>query len=201
MKKIYFYDCGAWDGAETDIFVSICQKHNIPYKVFMFEPCPPLFKKLLSKYFTNDNIILFDCAISDIKENRKLFISFDTAHQGNSIFPDKNNVTECFYSVPCVPLSSFITEGVLNLVKFNIEGAEYLMMNDLIRTGKNVHVSYFFGSTPDMGKVESLKNKLDEYRDMLHRHEIKVHPFFYTDNETEMKKMVEDFEKKILSLV
>ena len=65
----------------------------------------------------------------------------------------------------------------INIVKINIEGAEWLFFNDLIDNNLNQHIDIYCGQGHDVEKVEELKDKVDEYYNLLEKNNIHLYRF------------------------
>jgi FkbM family methyltransferase len=185
MIKINYFDLGLHKNApEIDMFLDICHKNGFDYNIWGFEAHPEYCKKLQHKYSGNNKITIINKAISNNLNKIKLYISNENDGEGNSIFKTKNNVNENNYiEVDGIIFSEWLKENVPNLgscnniLRFNIEGAEWFLMNDLISNNLNTKFKIFLGSTPDILKIGELKNKINDYNDLLIKNNINIHRY------------------------
>lgn len=185
MIKINYFDLGLHkDAKEIDLFLSICEQHNFKYNIYGFEAHPEYCKILEIKYKDDKNIQIINKAISNKNGNEKLYLNTTFGGEGNSIFKTKNNVIkDKFIVVESILFSEWIEANIPNfknennILRFNIEGAEWYLMNDLNKNGMLKFFKIFLGSHLDMNKVSELKEKIKEYEDILNQNNIKVESF------------------------
>jgi len=201
--KINYFDIGLLDGKEigwmTDI---VFPELKTDYSVYGFEACRSSFEKVQQKFSTNPNVQIFNKAVSNKKEKKKLYYGIKS-HQGDSLFQSKFNVhNDLFETVDCIVFSDFLKtvkdfETSFNILRFNIEGAEWYLINDIIdnRLVKNFNV--FAGDEPgkDIQKVEELKKHYNEYRQLLKDNNIVIIPFAHY--ETQIENMCNIIKNKI----
>lgn len=185
MIHLNYFDLGPYKwGSEIDMFIDICENNNISYKIYAFEAHPEYSKLLSDKYENDNNVLILNKAISNKNGTVKLYISKSSGGEGNSIFSTKNNVDiNEYFTVDSILFSDWVTKNVPNykiennIVRFNIEGAEWYLMNDLDKSGMFPYFKIFLGSTPDIHKVGELKNKYVDYNYILDKHGVIVHRF------------------------
>lgn len=130
-KDSIVIDFGAHVGEVSDYFL----RKNC--KVFAYEPCLSSFKNL-KKLKKNKNFTCFNIGISNIKETKYLYNKFANRisflSQGSSIFKSKyknsQNFEKCNFDTLDNILKSF---DHINLIKIDIEGSEYLIIDDLLK--------------------------------------------------------------------
>lgn len=180
-----YFDLGLHkDAAEIDMFIKVCDENNIQYSVWGFEAHPNYCASLVEKYKNNKNVTIINKAIFDKNCILKLYLAPSNDGEGNSIFKTKNNVNvEKFIEVEGVLFSEWILNNVSNLetsnniLRYNIEGAEWYLMNDLKNKNLLKYFKIILGSTPDMIKISELKDFIPEYDKLLDMNDIKVHKF------------------------
>ena len=64
-----------------------------------------------------------------------------------------------------------------NILKINIEGAEYAFFKDIIENDLLVHFDVLCGTGHDIEKVPELSNKVQEYKRMLDESGVKIYRF------------------------
>lgn len=112
-------------------------------KVFAFEPNPALTYHLNKKYLNNENLTLFQKAIS-VKDENLVFSmpmnsSFIEQSQGGSFVFDLSNQAKFDYHVKAIDFCKFIDslleetqQEKVKLIKLDIEGAEFEVLNQII---------------------------------------------------------------------
>lgn len=204
MRKITYFDLGVWKGYEIDIFLDIARELNLDYKIIGLEADPVLFHDLFLKYRDNKNIIILNAAVSKEVRIEKVYQCPEEGI-GNSIFPTKNNVDPAkYHSVLGIKFSSLLNAenlGDINILRFNIEGAELYLMEDIINDHKENRIDIFCGSTPDIEKVESIRHMRGYYDYLLKSANIYVSEFYYTYKTASMQTMKENLKNKILCLI
>jgi len=184
-KDINYFDLGTYNGAEVKLFTDICNKLNITdYKIYCFEPNKKMYKYLKAN-FMDKRISILNKAITN--ENKAVKLYHDNKKgQGDSIFSTKSNVNINTYDeVDGILFSDWASKNVpnfknaFNIVRFNIEGAEWFLMRDVISSGLLKYINIFAGSPrgEDISKVSELKNKLSEYLKLLSDNNIVVRVF------------------------
>ncbi len=89
-KDLLFLDIGANQGAAIDVFL----KKNKNCKIYSFEPNPYVFKKVLSRFKSNDRVQLFKFGLGEKEGRFKLFVpiyrgyEFDGLGSLSSTFDD-----------------------------------------------------------------------------------------------------------------
>lgn len=64
-----------------------------------------------------------------------------------------------------------------NILKINIEGAEYVFFKDIIENNLLEHFDVLCGTGHDIEKVPELSNKVEEYKRMLDENGVKIYRF------------------------
>ncbi len=182
--KINYFDLGLHKEAEEiDMFLEICKKNNYDYCVYGFEAHPDYCKNLVKKYKNDNNIQIINAAIYNKNTKTKLYISETSDGAGNSLFKSKNNINiDNYVLVNAILFSDWIKNNVknykkfLNILRFNIEGSEWYLINDLDKTNTLKYFKIILG-TNDMSKVSTLHNKINKYNETLKRNNINTYRF------------------------
>lgn len=200
MIKLNYFDLGLHkDAAEVDMFINICKKNGFKYNVYGFEAHPKYCVELSKKYVDDENVKIINKAISNTNGKIKLYIAEGNDGEGNSIFKTKNNVNaDNFVEVDAIKFSDWIKENIEdfehsnNILRFNIEGAEWHLINDLNNVNMLKYFKVVLGSKPDMIKVKELAGNINEYESILRKNNVTVKRF---------KKVNSQYNCDLLSLI
>ncbi len=127
----HIIDCGSNIGISVMFF-----KHLYPNStIIAFEPAPDSFAALERNIKDNHltNITTHQSAVFDSTGIRK--ISRNQVHDGNTELSLLQEATGETIDLPCVKLSDYIVRDV-DLLKMDIEGSEFAVMDDLMATKK-----------------------------------------------------------------
>ena len=139
MRKI-FLDCGAHDGCSVEMFVKNNSDYN-EYEIFSFE-CNQNRFELLKQRQSEFDLLNFHPSKKAvwINDGKKIFDGWGFTDTKNS------HDTE---GVECIDLSTFILENFDEtdhiVLKLDIEGAEYQVVDKMHRDGSLKYVSEFYG--------------------------------------------------------
>lgn len=138
-------DCGASDGAAINDLVAIYGDFDIVYAI---EPNPDSLRLLQEKNFKFSIVCLQNlvCTHSGIK---KLFLGSDPTE--SSVFLKKTTgslTPDNYIAVECLDFSKWLQEtftGVEELIvlKMDIEGAEFDVLEEIIRMGQHKKISEY----------------------------------------------------------
>jgi|AntRauTorckE6833_2_1112554.scaffolds.fasta_scaffold01570_2 FkbM family methyltransferase len=181
--RVNFFDLGMFDGAESLMFLEDIKGLNVDPYIYGFEAYQPFYENICELFSDNDNnnVNINNLAISNSDSYVKLFL--EKSGQGNSIYESKNNVdTKNFIKVKSVSFADWVIENVpnykdhFNILRFNIEGAELPLMEDII--DKKIHKNFkiFLGSHVgvDIKKVGEIKDKFNYYVNLLKSNNINI---------------------------
>jgi FkbM family methyltransferase len=123
-----FIDGGMNEGKVTDICV------KVGAKVYGFEPNPLAHKFLKNKYRNNKNVIVENKAIAD-KNDIMEFCFNSIFDQGGSIIWGKGKINN--YKVDTIDFSEYLKkiESDIYMIKLDIEGAEFDVIENMIKSG------------------------------------------------------------------
>ena len=123
-------DLGGFEGNwASDIFAKFC------CKIFVFEAVPQYASNIKKRFSNNKNIRVFEYGLSDKNSSEKMMIS----DEGSSVFKSYNigsNAEEV--DVKFVDVVDFFNNEkleMIDLIKINIEGAEYDLLDSMIANG------------------------------------------------------------------
>lgn len=174
--NINYIDCGLYRGTELGWFLDMGFEANC----YGFEANPKDAEYCKDKFKYYKNVDIFNIAITDETKKVNLYLADGN---GSSIFKSKNNVSDEFITVAGIKLSDFLIATVkpndINILRFNIEGAEWLLINDLVQSGVYTWIDLYLGAgvADDIRKVDELKDKEEEYIKLLNDHDIQILPW------------------------
>ena len=132
----YFIDCGAHCG---ESILRAKQIFGADTTVISFEPIP-YFANELKKLYENDSTVMIENAAVWIDNDIKKFHIHKEITDGSSLFTLYGGVDDAYYiDIPSFDLSSWIkdtfTQDDYLILKLDIEGAEYEVLNKMIEDG------------------------------------------------------------------
>lgn len=127
------FDLGGYKGQWTsDISSKFC------CKVFVFEPVAEFANKIRKRFILNKNIYVFDFGLSDKNKNENISLNNDRS----SIYKAGKD----YQTIKLVDINEFMKSNSIekiDLMKINIEGGEYDLLDKMIETGLTQKVRYF----------------------------------------------------------
>ena len=167
MNK-YFIDCGAHCG---ESIIEAKKRFGIDINTISFEPVPGLVKQLQEIHKDNPTVQIQNSAVWINDEIKKFHLSEEYT-DGSSLLNSLNNLKDNHYlEIPCFDFSSWVSESFNKedylILKLDIEGAEYEVLNKMIEDGTIGLINEFWGEWHDM-KIEdehtqSLAKKVYKY--------------------------------------
>ena len=167
MNK-YFIDCGAHCG---ESILTAKQRFGRDINVISFEPIPGLVNQLQEIHKNNPTIQIQNSAVW-INDDIKKFHLSEEYTDGSSLLNNLNNLRDDHYiEVSCFDLSSWISETFNKedylILKLDIEGAEYEVLNKMIEEGTIKMINELWGEWHDM-KIDDnhthlLSKKIHKY--------------------------------------
>jgi FkbM family methyltransferase len=157
-EKSLVFDLGGYEGQwASDIF------GKYKCSVWIFEPSHLFHKRIVSRFSHNTSMTVFNFGLSNRDGELKLYESEDAS----SVVHDKA-LTNKFEVIQLRSADSFLQEKnirQIDLMKINIEGAEYDLLDHLIETGwisKVVNVQIQFHNFFDNAgqRMETIQNAL-----------------------------------------
>jgi len=183
VRLINYFDLGLHTGYELADFVyKIFPSLNISnYNCYGFEACKKFLDFCEFNFKDFGNVKVFHNAISDVNEKIKLY-HVDPQKQpgevGHSIFRTKDNVTDSFEEVDSVIFSEWLESNVpsfrndLNIMKVNIEGAEYPLFKDMVNSDILKFFPIIIGAGHDVDKVSEIDSS--EYWRLIKENNIDI---------------------------
>ena len=136
-------------------------------KIYVFEPSISLYREMCDKFKTKFNIKLLNYGLSDVNGDLELVKNGDASYlseYGNTSNPKDTEI---------VKIKSFFETynnlGIddIDLLKINVEGAEYAIMNDIFENNlqskiKNFQIQFHHVSSECDDHLISIRNKLSK---------------------------------------
>ena len=136
-----FIDGGSHRGEELSYLVDIgCHVHG-------FEIHPEHFKNLKAIYGKNKKITLNNKGIGTQKGTQKAYFKRKSKLASMSLFREKDNINEKEYiSIEIIDIADYIEKlsAQVDVLKLDIEGGEFEIIEHLIRTGTINKIKYIF---------------------------------------------------------
>ena len=165
-------------------------------EVHAVEANPDLAKMCRNKFVGLSFVHVYNFAITEEKGKVGLHISTDPGLLGSSIFADKNNVGKKEVVVDGMPFSElFLSLGNwdgLNVLKANIEGAEMMLVNDMVKHDLFSRFCLLLGSnrrggwTQDMFKIPSLAGNIEKVDGEMSKRGLVVKTFYGGDRDVNL---------------
>ena len=190
-RRVNYFDLGLHTGLElnyilTNILTPLENKKLIDFKVYGFEASEKFALRLKEQYHPHPelNTTIVHKAISNTEGKIKLYrvnLKIQPNEVGNSIFRTKNNVTDDYVEVEGIIFSKWLKENVpsykddINIMKVNIEGAEWHLFNDMVDNNILQYFPLILGAGHDVDKVSELDS--DKYWKLIKDNNIKIHRF------------------------
>jgi len=187
--QINYFDLGLHLGDEIQMFLDAVESLDAKVNVYGFEAHPDLANKVRNRYKNLSNVNIYNKAISNKTDSDgmiKLFIANANRMEGNSIYATKHNVEpNNFVKSEAIKLSEWIKENLkdyknsINVLRYNIEGAEVDLFQDLISSEMYEHIHLFLGSRggEDILKCSEISHLHQGFLDTLRIYSINVHQF------------------------
>ena len=152
------------------------------FQAYGLEASSDYANRIKKVYFNNPKVQIDHIAIADKEAKIKLYHSPNLL--GHSIYSTKNNVLQDnFEEVAAMRFSQWIKKNNIdlefsfNIMKVNIEGAEWPLFQDLVKNDLVKHFDIFCGAGHDVEKIGELQSVIEEYYSLLKAHNIKIHRF------------------------
>ena len=183
--KINYFDLGLYRGEEIEMFLKAIHDLNVEYEIFGFEAHPKFAESVKFRYESNPKVHIHNLAIGKSSKKEKLYISDVSNGQGNSIFSTKAGVGQKYVEVDSISLVEWIKTNVkdfetsLNIIRFNIEGAELYLIEDIIDNNFVNYFKLYLGSIPgrDIQRVGEIEHEYDRFINLLKENKIDILPF------------------------
>jgi FkbM family methyltransferase len=150
-------------GGYTGLWVEqIINKYNP--KIYVIEPIEEFYNVIVNKFKNNNKVNILNVGVSDEDKNGVMFLQGDATsanlNSGNAI-----NVK--YYKMETLLKKWNLTE--VDLIQINIEGDEYLILENMLKTGlinlfKNIQIQFHYGIDGDIERREKIQQGLKDNR-------------------------------------
>lgn len=187
-----YFDLGMHEGQEIALFLEAIKDLSFlrSVNVYGIEASPQTFAKAVSKFHDEGRVRFhfFNFAVGSSEGVADLYLH--PSSLGHSLYADKRGVTEAKIKVLTMRFSVFLKQieglpGAVNILKANIEGAEWDLLQDLaehkLLSLFNLYLSSSEGQFSDIGKIPSLVNQNSPVRSrqILDAHHVQVRRFCF----------------------
>lgn len=206
MKKLTYIDIGLHTHAREIVMMQeACARLDVELTVHGIEANPQYITPLRKRFAHQPNIYIHCYAIG-APTDAKLYLSPESGGHGNSIYPDKNNVTEDYVPTVGIQLTDLIDNGTIaladiNILKYNIEGAELQLMKNLVENQMQGVFAIYAGAGSDLHKVKSLAPLERNYKASLAAMGINPVRFYHSPVPEYTAKMIDEMVTHIKPLL
>jgi len=167
-------DCGAYVG-------DVAEKFSVGgATVYAFEPNPHAFRVLKERFKDKPNVVCLNKAVWDRNTTTKLYLH-EKAEEDQvywsmsaSLISSKVNVdVKNYVDVDVVNIVDFIKKikGRIKILKVDIEGAEYEILDKIIKQKVYEEIDYIFVETHE-NRVPGLEEKMKNIRKLIRKQRI-----------------------------
>ena len=178
-KSINYFDLGTHKKAEELNWVveEVLSKLPNPYKIYAFEANPDSYNIAINNCNHINELKLYNLAlVNKIPESGQIKLFRGGNGLGDSIYRTEMN---SFIEVKAKKLSEIIRnenvelDGSINILRMNIEGCEFDVIENLIENDLIKHFDGFYGMWDDVSKIDIERDR--KFRKVLK--EANVYPF------------------------
>lgn len=182
MKKIRYFDFGLHKCEELKGMKEFLPTITDNFECYGFEAAPTNYNDYCKIHETN-NTKIYNVAVSD-KHNSTINLYYCPNEVGHSIHSTKRNVLkDKYWEVNSIKFSEWLKDNNINLkdsfniVKVNIEGAEWELFNDIIDSNLRNDINIFCGSSGrDVKKIKKFVDDgiVKKFTEILKKNNIEI---------------------------
>jgi FkbM family methyltransferase len=190
MKKIRYFDFGLYKCEELKDMENFLDTITNNFECYGFEAATTTYNKYCKKLEKN-NTKIYNLAISD-KHNSTINLYYCPNNEGHSIHSSKFNVLkDTKWAVKSIKFSEWLKDNNINLkdsfniIRVNIEGAEWELFNDIIDSNIRNDINIFCGSSgKDVKKIKKfIDNGIDKkFYELLKKNNIHIYKWCIHNN-------------------
>ncbi len=179
--RILYFDLGTHkEGAELALMTNaILPRMCGDFEAFGFEANPESFREVNEKFFGKRHVSVFHQAVCNAAPPQGKIRLY---HDGRGGIGDSlHRPSDSFEDVEAVRLSDWlrerniVLEDRICLLRMNIEGSEYDVLQDLVENGLAAHIDGYYGMWDDISKTDVRRDA--EFRAFLSRKAIRSFTF------------------------
>lgn len=165
-KTSIVFDLGGYEGQwASDIFSKYLSR------VYVFEPYKEYAGRIRDRFKGNSNIEVFDFGLGKSDQKMMLFSSDD----GSSVFKKTDNSFEIEIKKASEFINKIGVEGI-DLMKINIEGGEYDLLEELLSQGsvlkiKNIQVQFHDFVPDSLNRMTNIQNQLSKTHRLTYQYQ------------------------------
>ncbi len=189
---VRYFDLGTFKGGELARMNRLLTAEPLvtDYELYGFEAHPKLARHCRLKFFFNKRVTIVNKALGENDGECTLYLNRNLV--GSSIYSGKNNIIAGReITVPKQRFSKYLTQHKLdqpgesfNIIKSNIEGAEWEVWHDLLSAGQVPLFNLWLGPSEgydgwaeDFKKIKGMEDKATELGQSFKVHNAYVHRF------------------------
>jgi FkbM family methyltransferase len=201
-KNINYFDLGTHKPARelNWVFDEVLSKLPNPFRLFAFEANPKTFNIAKNNCSHIDNLKFHNLAlVSKVPESGLVRLYTSSEGGADSIYRKK----ESYIEVEAKKLSDVIRDEAIrldeciNIIRMNIEGSEFDVIEDLIESDLIKYFDGFYGMWDDVFKLD--KEKFRKFNEMLK--EVNVHPFPFNGRDMQREKRKALINKSLMNSI
>lgn len=206
MKTITYIDLGTHkEGKEIDMFLEACHGLDVDVRVYGVEAHSVYAREVFQNNLASKDVTIFNYAIGAKECVTKLYLSNGSGGHGNSIYATKNNVdVNDYIEVQQIRFSRLLDQMQLsdiNILKYNIEGAEYELIKDIHRNKLADTFHIYCGAPSDMEKVGELVRYSGAHLNNMEQSGINRMDFFHCPPLADPQTHIAAMRKRIIDLL
>ncbi|MBT3293809.1 MAG: FkbM family methyltransferase [Verrucomicrobia bacterium] len=189
---IRYFDLGAHKGGEITRMRDMLDRDPLAssWKMYAFEAHPGLARRCRRQFKRDASVQVVQCALGTDEGTCKLFLNRNLV--GSSIYSGKNNVIPGReVEVPCMRFSRWLKENLpddwtesFNIIKSNIEGAEWDLWHDLAENDLVPAFNLWLGTveghdgwSEDLRKISGMESQADALAAAIKEAGVKIYRF------------------------
>ncbi len=196
QKQINYFDLGTHKFANelNWIYEQVFSKLPNPKNIFAFEANPESYNIAVDNVRSIKQLKFFNIAlVNNIPKSGHIRLYTHESGEGDSIYRINSN---SFVDVPAKRLSDVIKDhniqlsDSINIIRMNIEGCEFDVIEDLIENDLLKFIDGFYGMWDDVSKIDYEKDK--RFRKLMKK--VSLYPFPFNGRDMQYnsrKKLIE----------
>jgi FkbM family methyltransferase len=152
-------DLGGYRGNYTE---RLLETHS-PDTVHVFEPVPRYADEIRAKFSTDSRVVVHEYGLKDANGSAQ----FEIDEESSSLFTEDGNTTVEIRDI--VEVLDELSCQEIELVKINVEGAEYALLDRLIESGYVTRINNLLIQFHDFPEIENAKTRRTRIQQRLRK--------------------------------